>query len=227
MKFNEFIDTYKVGQSYPAPDGTYKGQCVSLVKCYIKDVLGVYPESIGDAKEYWFKRKEKYLKSIFKPLKKGAKLQKGDVFVRTSGSYGHIGIVQRVEKDGFISIEQNNGGCRVVKHMRYPLTAELNYLRPLNQENICNKPDVKAGDTVKLTNANVLYMSASKKTPLQIGDVSQFKCEQRAQLKKGSKVSVLAVDTVKGNIWLKVKVNGIECYIIAYDKKKDKCYIKA
>lgn len=227
MKFSKFLTTYEIGKSYPAPDGTYKGECVSLVKCYIKDVLGVTPQSIGDAKQYWLKRKEKYIKSLFKPLKKGAKLQKGDVFVRTSGTYGHIGIVQRAEKDGFISIEQNNGGCRVVKWMRYPLTADFHYLRPLNQENICNKPSVKPGDSVRLNANNFLYLRANKDEKLKICDVSNFKCDKDAQLKKGTKVSVLAVDTVKGDIWLKIKVNGIECYILAYSKKKDKSYIKA
>lgn len=226
MKFSKFIETYEIGKSYSAPDGTYKGECVSLVKCYIKDVLGVTPQSIGNAKEYWLKRKEKYIKSIFKPLKKGAKLQKGDVFVRTTGTYGHIGILTRVDADRIYTIEQNNGGSRVVKQMAYPIDVDFHYLRPLNQENIINKPTVNAGDVVKLTNANVLYKNANKKAFLLVSDVSNFKCNTRAQLKKGTKLNVIAVDTVKGNVWLKIKVNGIECYVIAYDKKKDKTYIK-
>ena len=227
MKFSKFLETYEKGKSYPAPDGTYKGECVSLVKCYIKDVLGVTPQSIGDAKEYWLKRKGDYIKSIFKPLKKGAKLQKGDVAVRTTGTYGHIMIIQSVDKDGFTTIEQNNGGCRVVKWMHYPLTADFHYLRPLNQSNITNKPEVQKGDTVKLKNNNIMYLRASKDEYFKIGDLSIFKSDQKAQFKKGSKVKVDAVDTVKGNIWLKTKVSGSEVYIIAYDKKKDKSYIKA
>lgn len=227
MKFSKFIDKYERDKSYPAPDGTYTGECVSLVKCYINDVLGTKPESIGNAKEYWLKRKEKYIKSLFKPLKKGAKLQKGDVAVRTTGTYGHIMIIQRVEKDGFITIEQNNGGCRKVTWQHYPLTMDFHYLRPLNQTNITNKPEVKQGDIVKLTNANCLYLRASKKDFFTVGDLSSFKCSAKAQLKKGTKVKVNAVDTVKGNIWIKTKISGIDCYIIAYDKKKDKAYIKA
>lgn len=226
MKFSKFIKTYEIGKSYTAPDGTYKGECVSLVKRYIKDVLGVEPQSIGDAKQYWLKRKEKYIKSLFKPLKKGAKLQKGDVFVRTTGTYGHVGILTRVDKDRIYTIEQNNGGSRVVKQMSYSIDVDFHYLRPLNQENINNKPTVNAGDVVKLTNANVLYKNANKKAFLLVSDVSNFKCDTRAQLKKGTKLNVIAVDTVKGNIWLKIKVNGIECYVIAYDKKKDKAYVK-
>ena len=72
----------------------------------------------------------------------------------------------------------------------------------------------------------MLYKRADKKDAFLISEMSKFKCEQRAQLKQGTKLTAQAVDTVKGNIWLKVKVNSLECYIIAYDKKKDKCYIK-
>lgn len=90
-----------------------------------------------------------------------------------------------------------------------------------------NKPHVVVGDVVKLTNPNVLYLKANKDAYFKVCDLTPFKCEERAQLKKGSKVTVFAVDTVKGNVWIKTKVSGIECYIIAYDKKKDKSYIKA
>lgn len=89
-----------------------------------------------------------------------------------------------------------------------------------------NKPSVHTGDEVTLKANNALYLRASKKDYFTVGDLSQFKCGEKAQLKKGSKVKVLAVDTVKGSLWLKIKVNGIECYILAYSKAKDKSYVK-
>ena len=48
-------------------DGTYGVQCVDLAKHYIKNVLGVKPESIGNAIEYYNKRKtSEYLTKNFK-----------------------------------------------------------------------------------------------------------------------------------------------------------------
>lgn len=227
MKFDKFVETYKVGKGYDY-DGVYGCQCVDLAKFYIDKVLEATPQSIGDAKEYWKKRNQAYIKSLFKAVK-GNAAARGDVFVRDSGAsdkHGHIGMVLSVDKDGFAAIEQNAGNCGTVKHLYHRFASDIHFLRPLNQTNISNKPSVKPGDKVTLTNANVLYRTASKKEPFTVGDVSVFKCDTRAQFKKGTQLVVLAVDTVKGNIWIKTKVNGIEVYIIAYDKKKDKAYIK-
>lgn len=88
--------------------------------------------------------------------------------------------------------------------------------------------DIKAGDKVTLTNNNVCYKEANKKNPYTISEISQFCCDLKAQVKKGSKRTVKAVDKLKdGNIWLKIEVNDKAVYIIAYDKKKNQWYIKA
>ena len=50
MTLDKFVITHKVGKSYDYAGG-YKGECVSLVKRYIRDVLGFTPQSIGNAKE--------------------------------------------------------------------------------------------------------------------------------------------------------------------------------
>lgn len=231
MRFNDFVKKY-LGKTTDF-DGAYGVQCVDLAKLYIDKVIGVVPQSIGNAHAYWDNFKQTYLKKYFKaiPYKKGVKAKKGDLVVwgkyyNGKSEHGHIAIATGKQTDTTITTYDQNWGGSQMKEVVHSLDGVKGFLRPLNQENIINKPTVNAGDVVKLTNANVLYKNANKKAFLLVSDVSNFKCDTRAQMKKGTKLNVIAVDTVKGNVWLKIKVNGIECYVIAYDKKKDKCYIK-
>lgn len=132
MTLDKFVITHKVGKSYDYA-GSYKGECVSLVKRYIRDVLGFTPQSIGNAKEYWQKRNDNYIKAHFKPV---SKPKRGDLFVRTSGTYGHIGIVLSAGDTTYYTIEQNKGGCRVVTNELRKYESDYHFLRPLNQANI-------------------------------------------------------------------------------------------
>lgn len=132
MTLDKFVITHKVGKSYDYAGG-YKGECVSLVKRYIRDVLGFTPQSIGNAKEYWLKRNSNYIKAHFKPV---SKPKRGDLFVRTSGTYGHIGIVLSAGDTTYYTIEQNKGGCRVVTNELRKYESDYHFLRPLNQANI-------------------------------------------------------------------------------------------
>lgn len=137
MTFEKFCNTYKIGKSY-AYNGGYKGECVTLIKLYIKNVLGVTPQSAGDAKYYWINRNSKYISSLFTPIANTASFvpQKGDVFVRNSGTYGHIGIVISATRDYFNTIEQNYNDCGVVKKIKHTDWKNINFLRPKNQTNI-------------------------------------------------------------------------------------------
>lgn len=149
MTLNDFLLKYKVGNSY-GYNGTYVGQCVSLVKNYIKEVLGTSPQSIGDAKYYWLKRNSSYIQSIFTPIANTPSFipKAGDVFVRTSGTYGHIGIVLKATTDYFYTIEQNYNGCKVVKNIKHTDWKNINFLRPKNQSNIAvanNRTNVSKG----------------------------------------------------------------------------------
>lgn len=224
MKFDKFIETYKVGKGYDY-DGVYGCQCVDLAKFYIDKVLEATPQSIGDAKEYWKKRNQAYIKSLFKAVK-GNAAARGDVFVRDSGEHGHIGMVLSVDKDGFAAIEQNAGNCGTVKHLYHRFASDIHFLRPLNQANISNKPELNAGDKVKLLANNICYVRAARKDAFTVADLTAFKCGETAQLKKGTKLTAKAVDTVSGDMWVKASVGGIEVYLYAYNKKKDKAYIK-
>lgn len=137
MTLDKFLKTYTTGKSY-GYNGKYIGECVSLVKCYIRDVLEVTPKAIGNAKDYWSKRSSSYIKNIFTSFPNTPSFvpRRGDVFVRTSGKYGHIGIVLEATTDYFYTIEQNYNGCRVVKNIKHTNWSNINFLRPKNQRNI-------------------------------------------------------------------------------------------
>lgn len=137
ITFDEFCKKYKINHSYGF-EGTYVGECVSLVKNYIRDVLGVRPKNAGNAKDYWLNRNTAYIKSLFTAIPNTPEFipKKGDVFVRTSGPFGHIGIVISATKDYFYTIEQNYKGNGKVKNIKHTDWSDINFLRPKNQSGI-------------------------------------------------------------------------------------------
>ena len=218
ITFSEFLEKYKVGNSY-AYNGTYKGECVSLVKCFIKEVLGVTPQSIGNAKDYWSKRSSSYIKSMFTALPNTPSFvpQRGDVFVRTSGTYGHIGIVLEATTDYFYTIEQNHNGCRVVKNIKHTDWKNINFLRPKNQNNI--KEQFAVGKTYTLT-TNVKVRtgagtSCRQKKISELNSSGRIRCTSQnkndyAVLKKGVTVTAKAVKTIGSDVWIEI-INGWVC----------------
>ena len=98
MTYKNWVNKYK-GQKINY-DKVYGVQCVDLIKHFIDKVLNTKPQSIGNAKEYWHKRKGKYISSLFIPIENTPSFipKRGDVFVRTSGKYGHIGVCIRTKR---------------------------------------------------------------------------------------------------------------------------------
>lgn len=187
MTLDKFVITHKVGKSYDYAGG-YKGECVSLVKRYFRDVLGFTPQSIGNAKEYWQKRNDNYIKAHFKPV---SKPKRGDLFVRTSGTYGHIGIVLLAGDTTYYTIEQNKGGCRVVTNELRKYESDYHFLRPLNQANI----------------------GADRTVPTQSTKTSYFK---QYKGKSDSLVDALEAIGAKSDFAYRKKIakaNGIKTYI--------------
>lgn len=94
MTFNKWVKE-NLGKAIDY-DGTYGVQCVDLAKHYIKNVLGITPQSIGNAIEYYNKRKtSEYLTKNFKWIDNTAEFipKKGDLCVFTSKSgNGHISV---------------------------------------------------------------------------------------------------------------------------------------
>lgn len=124
-------------------DGTYGVQCVDLAKHYIKNVLGITPQSIGNAIEYYNKRKtSEYLTKNFKWIDNTAEFipKKGDLCVFTSRSgNGHISVATGEGTTSyFYSYDQNFPKAKhepmtLIKHS---YNSFLGVLRPKNQTNI-------------------------------------------------------------------------------------------
>lgn len=107
-------------------DGAYGNQCVDLIKAYEKNCLGLVPEAVGDAWEYYESYyKKPFLYKHFKRITNTPEFipAKGDicVFTRGFGKYGHVSIATgRGDLKIFESIDQNAGGnleaCKYVTH---------------------------------------------------------------------------------------------------------------
>lgn len=148
MTFSAFVKNYLgKGTDY---DGVYGVQCVDLAKLYIDKVLGVKPESIGNAYCYYDDFYNTYLKRYFLliPYAKGVKAQKGDLVVwgkkyNGKSEHGHIAIATGVQDaDSITTYDQNWGGAQM-KKVTHSLTGLKGFLRPIEQENINPEPDIK------------------------------------------------------------------------------------
>lgn len=124
MKFNEFVKKYLgKGTDYDNYAGV---QCVDLAKLYIDKVIGVKPQSIGDAYCYNDNFSKTYLKNYFDriPYKHGDKPKKGDLVVwgknyNGTSKYGHIAIATGdSDKTGIYTYDQNVGRTVTLKKMR-------------------------------------------------------------------------------------------------------------
>jgi len=118
---------YKIinGQTKGYPnDSSYLGECLSLVKLYIKLVCGIEPPSSGinAAYGYWTNfpnpLPSKFTKVAYKP---GRKPLKGDIVIWGTkiGKSGHIAIAYMgLTTTNFTSFDQNWGGkqAHLVKH---------------------------------------------------------------------------------------------------------------
>lgn len=135
MTFNKWVkENLGKGIDY---DGTYGVQCVDLAKHYIKNVLGVTPQSIGNAIEYYNKRKtSEYLTKNFKWIDNTAEFipKKGDLCVFTSKSgNGHISVATGEGTTSyFYSYDQNFPKAKhePMSKIKHSYTSFLGVLRP-------------------------------------------------------------------------------------------------
>jgi len=125
ISLDEFIQKYK-GKTVCYPEGKYCGQCLSLVKWYIKEVFGIDPPASGcnGARCYWSIFPSP-LDSIFEKVPNRPDLvpKKGWVAVwdgSVGSGAGHIGIVadDKATKSTFNSFDSNWGSktAQIVTH---------------------------------------------------------------------------------------------------------------
>ncbi|MFR5876875.1 MAG: CHAP domain-containing protein [Eubacterium sp.] len=215
-------------------DGVYGVQCVDLIKHYVKNVLGVAPQSIGNAIEYYNKRKtSSYLKNNFTWIDNTASFvpAKGDIAVFTSKSgNGHVSVCTgKGTTSYFYSYDQNypSGKHEPMTKIKHTYNSFLGVLRPKAQENIMNsaksnKPNLKVGGTYTMQSVRKCYKDASSKNPYKVSELSAFNCDAVATRKKGTQVKATALS---GN-WLCYELNGHKVWSCYYDKSTNTAQIK-
>lgn len=141
MTFDKWVnDNLGRGIDY---DGTYGVQCVDLAKHYIRNVLGITPQSIGNAIEYYNKRRtSSYLTKNFDWIDNTPSFipKKGDLCVFTSRSgNGHISVATGEGTTSyFYSYDQNFPKAKhePMTKIKHTYNSFLGVLRPKNRVNI-------------------------------------------------------------------------------------------
>ena len=153
MTFNEFVKKYK-GKAIDY-DGGCGVQCVDLAKLYFDKVLGIKPQSIGNAEAYWNRYGElSYLNKNFDRIVNTPSFipQKGDVVVwgKKHGKYGHIAVADGVGTTSyFYSYDQNWKG-KAMKRVKHTYKDGFEgVLRPKKQVNVYDV-NYRAGQAVEV-----------------------------------------------------------------------------
>lgn len=152
MTLAQFITSYN-GKTIGYPTGSYVGECLSLVKQYMKEVYGFSPPPSGSnsAYGYWSNFPaplgtyfEKILNTLeFLP-------EPGDIAIwntKVGNGYGHIAIVtEKGKQNTFKSFDQNWGGkqAHIVEH-NYDNV--VGFLRP--KGSMANELEVCMADRLK------------------------------------------------------------------------------
>jgi hypothetical protein len=98
ITYKEFLDKY-LGQSKGYPDGSYIGECLSIVKLYIKECFGINPPPSGSGSAYgYWSNFPSPLGNVFEKVENTDTLipEKGWIAVWepwSANQYGHIAIV--------------------------------------------------------------------------------------------------------------------------------------
>lgn len=89
----------------PTAEGSYKGECVSLIQQYLYKVYGIPFRARGNAKDW-----ANIEIQDFKRFNPSNRLKSGDIVIYDSGKYGHMGIVTINGK----LLQQNKDGNRII-----------------------------------------------------------------------------------------------------------------
>ena len=209
MKFSTWVKKFLSKKT--DYDGVYGVQCVDLIDCYIHECLGLDKGFWGNAKYWWLNRKSSaWLKKNFvfiTPTYKNGELKKGDIGIRTSGTYGHIFVIAEPTKNGKVKYyDQNatgNGDKMTLREKTYNSSTVNGILRPKNQTNL---KEVKVYKTVKANGGLFAYSSLNSSAAYTI-------------IPNGTKVEVVSASagtkTIKSKKYTmsKIKYNGATYYV--------------
>lgn len=206
-------------------DSVYGVQCVDLVKHYVKNVLGVEPQSIGNAIEYYNKRNtSSYLTDNFVwcPNTLTFVPQKGDVCVfKSQTGKGHVSVATGEGTTSyFYSYDQNYPKAKhePMTKIKHTYASFLGVLRPKNQSNIVTVPMYYIGQVLTLetnlkvrTGAGTNY-AQMKRAELTTNGKANAKQGVYAVLKTGTKVTIKEITRVSNDVWVKIPSGWIAVY---------------
>lgn len=214
-------------------DGVYGVQCVDLIDCYIEKCLGLKKGFWGNAKNWWTDRNSSsWLKKNFDfvtPKYKNGELKKGDIGIRTSGSYGHIFVVYGPAANGkFKYYDQNatgNGDKMTLREKTFSSSYINGILRPKNQSNLksATLPSYTVGKTYTITGVRGVYADKYAKTRKKVKQLTangkqnatSKNANNNAYFKKGTRVTVQEV--FKNTSAKKVMIKCPSGWITAYN----------
>lgn len=116
ITYKEFIAKY-LGKKIDY-DGYAGVQCVDLAKLYLEECFGLKCGEMGNAKEWWYDRKtnpilaknfDAYTINNHRPAST-SNINKGDLGIRTSGTYGHIFVCDHTDKKTITYYDENGTG---------------------------------------------------------------------------------------------------------------------
>ena len=197
MNYTEFITKY---HNKKIDYDNYAGvQCVDLIKLFIDKVIGVKPESIGNAIDYYTKFYNTYLVKYFERIditsgkRKYFYYHAGDIVVfKSSGKYGHIAICTGSSGQTFVEVYDQNyrgtGEGMTLRELPYSLYNPLCVLRAKDTKNI-NAFNFQQNATVITSSDTYICMSKELGAQTQSGKV--FRGERVRVLASGSKNSII------------------------------------
>lgn len=138
-KVDEFVNRYSGKEKGYPTDSYYQGECLSIVKIYIKEVFGINPPPSGSnsAFGYWSNFPDP-LGTIFErvPLSANEKPFKGCIPIWSTNvglGYGHIDIFLSGDNNGFNGFDQNWDGRKA--HIQgHTWGSVVGYLKPKLEE---------------------------------------------------------------------------------------------
>lgn len=223
MNLCEFGSWALAQKSVANPNGTYKGQCVSLIQQYLNKVFGIEYKPRGNAKD-WINNP---LPEHLEKLNSNAKIQEGDILVYGSeygSGYGHIALIDINMK----FFDQNGIKKGLVAYQDNPFKNYKCILRPKNQEAlgitkgyrytlgqvVTTQVDLKVRDGAGTNSRWKL------KSELSADGQKHAKNSTNAVLKAGTKATIKEIKEIGADIWIRIPSGWIAGYY------NNKVYVK-